>query len=313
MAGGAQIALGKQGMQSSRMGLGCMGIGLTMGSKDLASGLSRRPKSTRSSRNRSRCSRAEPARPSARAAALALALWLRFRAKHRPADRARSSPSQVGCTHLDTAQIYKSAVLLLTPQWMEGFWTTLFGARFSESLLSPGIRAARAGTVQVATKVSAMQPLFGKREWIKSQCDKSLARLQVKCIDLYYVHRIDQQVPIEESMEAMKELIAEGKVRYVGLSEASSRTIRRANAVCPITCVQMEWSLWARDLEDDIIPTCKELGIGRGRLLPPRARRILQNIKSCGLSVPRFHESPPTAAGAPAPAERESCHVTQKV
>ena len=158
-----------------------------------------------------------------------------------------------------------------------------------------------------------MQPLFGKREWIKSQCDKSLARLQVKCIDLYYVHRIDQQVPIEESMEAMKELIAEGKVRYVGLSEASSRTIRRANAVCPITCVQMEWSLWARDLEDDIIPTCKELGIGRGRLLPPRARRILQNIKSCGLSVPRFHESPPTAAGAPAPAERESCHVTQKV
>ena len=107
-----------------------------------------------------------------------------------------------------------------------------------------------------------MQPLFGKREWIKSQCDKSLARLQVKCIDLYSVHRIDQQVPIEESMEAMKELIAEGKVRYVGLSEASSRTIRRANAVCPITCVQMEWSLWARDLEDDIIPTCKELGIG---------------------------------------------------
>ena len=157
MAGGAQIALGKQGMQSSRMGLGCMGIGLTMGSKDLASGLSRRPKLTRSSRNRSRCSRAEPARPSARAAALALALWLRFRAKHRPADRARSSPSQVGCTHLDTAQIYKSAVLLLTPQWMEGFWTTLFGARFSESLLSPGIRAAGAGTVQVATKVSGMQ------------------------------------------------------------------------------------------------------------------------------------------------------------
>jgi aryl-alcohol dehydrogenase-like predicted oxidoreductase len=84
----------------------------------------------------------------------------------------------------------------------------------------------------------------------------------VKCIDLYYMHRIDQHVPIEESMEAMKELIAEGKIRYVGLSEASSRTIRRAHAVTPITCVQMEWSLWARDLEDDIIPTCKELGIG---------------------------------------------------
>jgi aryl-alcohol dehydrogenase-like predicted oxidoreductase len=93
-------------------------------------------------------------------------------------------------------------------------------------------------------------------------CDRSLKAMGIDCIDLYYVHRVDPNVPIEITMEAMNELIAEGKIKYVGLSEASAATIRRAHAVCPLTCVQMEWSLYSRELEDEILPLCAELGIG---------------------------------------------------
>ncbi|KAL5231777.1 hypothetical protein ABZP36_030553, partial [Zizania latifolia] len=93
-------------------------------------------------------------------------------------------------------------------------------------------------------------------------CEASLTRLAVDYIDLYYQHRIDQSVPIEETMGELKMLVEEGKVKYVGLSEASADTIRRAHGVHPITAVQMEWSLWTRDTEEDIIPLCRELGIG---------------------------------------------------
>jgi aryl-alcohol dehydrogenase-like predicted oxidoreductase len=111
---------------------------------------------------------------------------------------------------------------------------------------------------QVATKV----PPPGDKDTVKNACYQSCIDMGVDCIDLYYLHRIDPKVPIEVSMEAMNELIAEGKILYVGLSEASAATIRRAHAVCPLTCVQMEWSLYARDLEAEIVPTCAELGIG---------------------------------------------------
>nr|GEZ21102.1 probable aldo-keto reductase 2 [Tanacetum cinerariifolium] len=87
-------------------------------------------------------------------------------------------------------------------------------------------------------------------------------RLGVDCIDLYYVHRIDTRIPIEITMGELKKLVEEGKVKYIGLSEACASTIRRAHAVHPITAVQNEWSLWSRDLEDEIVPTCRELGIG---------------------------------------------------
>lgn len=102
----------------------------------------------------------------------------------------------------------------------------------------------------------------GTPEYVRSCCEASLKCLQVDYIDLYYVHRIDTTVPIEETMGELKKLVEEGKIKYIGLSEAHPETIRRAHAVHPITAVQQEYSLWTRDVEDDIIPVCRELGIG---------------------------------------------------
>ncbi|KAK9082663.1 hypothetical protein Scep_029134 [Stephania cephalantha] len=98
--------------------------------------------------------------------------------------------------------------------------------------------------------------------YVRAACEGSLKRLQVDCIDLYYQHRVDANVPIEVTMGELKKLVEEGKIKYVGLSEASASTIRRAHAVHPITAVQLEWSLWTRDVEEEIVPTCRELGIG---------------------------------------------------
>jgi aryl-alcohol dehydrogenase-like predicted oxidoreductase len=102
----------------------------------------------------------------------------------------------------------------------------------------------------------------GDAEYVRKACDDSLHRLGVEHIDLYYQHRVDPDVEIEETVGAMKELVEAGKVRHLGLSEASPRTIRRAHAVHPITALQTEYSLWSRDPEDEILPTVRELGIG---------------------------------------------------
>ena len=102
----------------------------------------------------------------------------------------------------------------------------------------------------------------GSPDYVRSACDASLQRLGVDHIDLYYQHRVDKDVPIEETVGAMKELVEAGKVRHLGLSEAGSATIRRAHAVHPITALQSEYSLFTRDLEDDILDTLRELGIG---------------------------------------------------
>ncbi|XP_057735946.1 probable aldo-keto reductase 1 [Arachis stenosperma] len=102
----------------------------------------------------------------------------------------------------------------------------------------------------------------GTPSYVRSCCEASLKRLGVEYIDLYYQHRVDTTVPIEDTMGELKKLVKEGKVKYIGLSEASSDTIKRAHAVHPITAVQMEWSLWTRDIEEEIIPLCRELGIG---------------------------------------------------
>jgi aryl-alcohol dehydrogenase-like predicted oxidoreductase len=102
----------------------------------------------------------------------------------------------------------------------------------------------------------------GRPEYVRSACDASLTRLGVDVIDLYYQHRVDKTVPIEETVGAMAELVTAGKVRHLGLSEASVDTIRRAHAVHPITALQTEYSLFTRDIEDDILPTIRELGIG---------------------------------------------------
>jgi aryl-alcohol dehydrogenase-like predicted oxidoreductase len=102
----------------------------------------------------------------------------------------------------------------------------------------------------------------GDADYVRSACDASLRRLGVDHIDLYYQHRVDKTVPIEETVGAMKELVDAGKVRHLGLSEASPATIRKAHAVHPITALQTEYSLWTRDVEDAILPTVRELGIG---------------------------------------------------
>ena len=102
----------------------------------------------------------------------------------------------------------------------------------------------------------------GRPDYVRGACDASLGRLGVDTIDLYYQHRVDRNVPVEETFGALSELVALGKVRHVGISEASPATIRRAHAVVPLTAVQTEYSLWTRDPEDEVLATCRELGIG---------------------------------------------------
>ncbi len=121
----------------------------------------------------------------------------------------------------------------------------------------------------IATKFGNMRSedgsflgISGKPDYVRSACDASLERLGVDHIDLYYQHRVDTEVPIEETVGAMADLVKAGKVRYLGLSEAAPGTIRRANAVHPISALQTEYSLWSRDVEDEILPTVRELGIG---------------------------------------------------
>jgi aryl-alcohol dehydrogenase-like predicted oxidoreductase len=121
---------------------------------------------------------------------------------------------------------------------------------------------ARRTDSAVPGDLSTLGALDGSAEHVLSSVEGSLERLATDYIDLYYQHRVDPRVPIEETVGAMAELVAAGKVRHIGLSEAAPETIRRANAVHPITAVQTEYSLWTRDPESEILPTCRELGIG---------------------------------------------------
>jgi aryl-alcohol dehydrogenase-like predicted oxidoreductase len=102
----------------------------------------------------------------------------------------------------------------------------------------------------------------GRPEYLRRACERSLVRLGTDVIDLYYIHRVDPRVPIEDTVGAMSELVREGKVRFLGISEAGPQTVRRAHAVHPISAVQIEYSLWSRDVEDGILPLCRQLGIG---------------------------------------------------
>ena len=127
--------------------------------------------------------------------------------------------------------------------------------------------AGRRDNVVLATKFGFRFPdgggrLDGRPEYVRAACDASLRRLGTDHIDLYYLHRVDPGVPIEETVGAMAGLIAAGKVRHLGLSEAGVGTLRRASAVHPITALQTEWSLWTRDIEDQVLPAARELGIG---------------------------------------------------
>ncbi|MFI0784987.1 aldo/keto reductase [Streptomyces lydicus] len=142
-----------------------------------------------------------------------------------------------------------------------------YGAGHNEELIGRAI-ASRRDEVVLATKFGFANELGqptvirGDAAYVRQACDASLRRLGVDHIDLYYQHRVDPQVPIEETVGAMAELVEAGKVRHLGLSEASAATLRRAHAVHPIAALQSEWSLWTRDLEQEIVPVCRELGIG---------------------------------------------------
>jgi aryl-alcohol dehydrogenase-like predicted oxidoreductase len=145
----------------------------------------------------------------------------------------------------------------------------MYGLGSNEELVGRAIRGRR-GEVVLATKFGVMRNpadksfrgVNGRPEYVRQSCDGSLKRLGVDRIDLYYQHRVDPTVPIEETVGAMAELVRAGKVRYLGLSEAGPKTIRRAHGVHPITALQTEYSLWSRDPEDEILPTVRELGIG---------------------------------------------------
>jgi aryl-alcohol dehydrogenase-like predicted oxidoreductase len=160
---------------------------------------------------------------------------------------------ELGIDFLDTAQIY--------------------GPLTNELLVGRAIKGRREDYV-IATKfnrrmdgavpgdMSTIGPADGSAEHVRSSIEGSLERLGTDYVDLYYQHRVDPNVPIEETVGALGELVEEGKIRHIGLSEASAATIRRANAVHPITAVQSEYSLWTRDPESEVLPACRELGIG---------------------------------------------------
>ena len=145
----------------------------------------------------------------------------------------------------------------------------MYGPFKNEVLVGQAI-AARREDVVLATKFGnergtdgSFKGVNGRPEYVRAACDASLARLGVEFIDLYYQHRVDRNVPIEETWGALKELVVAGKVRYLGISEASAATIERANAVHPVTAVQSEWSLWSRDIETNgVLAKVRELGIG---------------------------------------------------
>jgi len=155
---------------------------------------------------------------------------------------------ELGITFLDTADMY--------------------GPFTNERLVGRAIKGKRDQVVlatkfgNVRSEEGAFLGIEGSPDYVRKACDASLERLGVDHIDLYYQHRVDTKVPIEDTVGAMAELVKQGKVRFLGLSEAAPATIRRANAVHPITALQSEYSLWSREVEDEILPTCRELGIG---------------------------------------------------
>src|SRR4029453_5198003 len=144
----------------------------------------------------------------------------------------------------------------------------VYGPRTNEELVGKAI-AERRDEVFLATKFGIVRGpnptdrgANGRPDYVKASCDGSLKRLGLDTIDLYYQHRVDPNTPIEDTVGAMVELKQGDKIRHIGLSEASSKTLRRATKVHPITALQSEYSLWSRDVEDDILATCRELGIG---------------------------------------------------
>jgi aryl-alcohol dehydrogenase-like predicted oxidoreductase len=156
---------------------------------------------------------------------------------------------ELGITFLDTADMYGP----FTNEELVG--RAIAGKR------DRVILATKFGVVRSETDPQARH-FNGRPEYVRAACETSLRRLNVEVIDLYYQHRVDPETPIEDTVGAMAQLVREGKVRFLGLSEAGINSLRRAHAVHPITALQTEYSLWSRDPEDEILPVCRELGIG---------------------------------------------------
>jgi aryl-alcohol dehydrogenase-like predicted oxidoreductase len=192
---------------------------------------------------------------------------------------------ELGVTFLDTADMY--------------------GSGQNEQLVGRAILDRR-DRVVLATKFGnvrdpndpAKRGINGRPEYVRAACDASLRRLGVTHIDLYYQHRVDPNTPIEETVGAMAELVREGKVRFLGLSEAGAGTIRRAHAVHPISALQSEYSLWSRDLEDGILATCRDLGIGLVPYSPLGRGFLTGQIKRPGdLAADDFRRTNPRFMG----------------
>ncbi len=157
---------------------------------------------------------------------------------------------ELGVNFLDTADVY--------------------GPYKNEELVGEAMQGRKRDKIVLATKFGIVRDpndpnvrgINGKPDYVRKSCEASLKRLGVAYIDLYYLHRVDPDTPIEETVGALAQLVREGKIRYIGLSEASAQTLRRAMKVHPITALQSEYSLWTRDPEDEVLPTCRELGIG---------------------------------------------------
>ncbi len=192
--------------------------------------------------------------------------------------------AEIGCTFWDTADMY--------------------GPFANEELVGKAL-AGRREAITLATKFGIRRSesgewlgIDGRPEYVKAACEASLRRLGTDRIDLYYQHRVDPNVPIEDSVGAMAELVAEGKVRHIGLSEADAETIARAHAVHPIAALQTEYSLWSREVEDAILPTVRRLGIGfvaysplgRGFLTGAITRREDLQDGDWRLANPRFRQ-----------------------
>ncbi|GMH08074.1 hypothetical protein Nepgr_009914 [Nepenthes gracilis] len=186
-----------------------------------------------------------------------------------------------GVTFLDTSDIY--------------------GPHTNEILIGKALKGGMREKVELATKfgirnVHDRRDISGDPAYVRAACEASLRRLDIDCIDLYYQHRIDTRIPIEVTMGELKKLVEEGKIKYVGLSEACASTIRRAHSVHPVTAVQLEWSLWTRDVEEEIVPTCRELGIGivpyspLGRGFFAKGSKVIENLSANDYRqrLPRF-------------------------
>ena len=207
----------------------------------------------------------------------------------------------------------------------------MYGVGHNEMLLGQAFRGALRDRVTIATKFANMRRIdgaflgvSGRPEYVKAACDMSLKRLGVQHIDLYYQHRVDPEVPIEETVGAMAELVKAGKVRFLGLSEAGARTIRRAYAVHPITALQTEYSLWTRDAEGEILDTCRQLGIsfvaysplGRGFLTGALQQPQEMDARDFRKNNPRmkagsFERNRPLVQKVEAMAARHRCTAAQ--